>query len=130
VTTVAKRIHLAAFGQRAPFITFPASGFRERPEQFADQWSLLMRAGHGGSILITKVDEMPIPAQALFAESQDQLRGTRPHLAARLITGTTVSLLDRVNVGQFSEDLLYRLNAIHLHRREGCDSCPECAGHR
>ena len=34
--------------------------------------------------------------------------------AARLISGTTVSLLDRVAAGTFSERLFYRLNIIHL----------------
>src|SRR4029078_7961200 len=32
----------------------------------------------------------------------------------RLISGTTVSLLDRIAAGTFSEQLFYRLNIIHL----------------
>jgi DNA-binding NtrC family response regulator len=32
----------------------------------------------------------------------------------RLLTGTTVSLWDRVQHGLFSESLYYRLNLLHL----------------
>jgi DNA-binding NtrC family response regulator len=130
VTAVAQRIHAAAFGLEAPFISFAASDFVKSRQLFADQWSLLMLAGHGGSILITSVERTPIPAQALLAESLDEMRRTRPQVVARVITGTTVSLLDRATTGQFSEDLLYRLNAIHLQRREVCNPCPECAARR
>ncbi|HUE86503.1 MAG TPA: sigma 54-interacting transcriptional regulator [Vicinamibacterales bacterium] len=57
---------------------------------------------------------MPNAAQTLFTESLSQFRAARSTLATRLMAGTTVSLLDRVKAGQFSEDLLYRLNTIHL----------------
>jgi len=127
VTNVARRVHVAAFSAAAPFVTFPASELIEEGAQFVEQWRLLMDAGRCGSILITDVEVMPSGAQARFAESLDQLRPTRSPLAARLITGTTVSLLDRVKAGRFSADLLYRLNVIHLRRREGCAPCPECA---
>jgi DNA-binding NtrC family response regulator len=36
----------------------------------------------------------------------------------RLIFGTTVSLLDRVTAGTFSDRLFYRLNVIHLTARD------------
>jgi len=130
VTKVARRIHGAAFGPAAPLIIFPASELLEQREQFAEQWSLLMHAGRSGSVLITDIEEMHSGAQTLFAESLSQLRATPSTPAARLITGTSVSLFDRVQAGQFLEDLLYRLNVIHLHRREGCDPCPQCAARR
>jgi transcriptional regulator of aromatic amino acid metabolism len=38
----------------------------------------------------------------------------RPSAAVRLISGTTVSLLERVAAGTFSERLFYRLNILHL----------------
>ena len=130
VTTLARRIHVAAFSLEAPFVAFPGAELLESPEQFNEQWTLLMHAGHGGTILITDVEEMPDTAQAHFAESLAQLRARRSPDAARLITGTTVSLLDRVKAGQFSDALLYRLNVVHLHHREGCEPCPECAARR
>ena len=130
VTRVARRIHVAAFSPEAPFVAFPGAELLESREQFEEQWTLLIRAGHGGTILITDVEEMPDSAQTHFAESLAQLRARRSPDTARLITGTTVSLLDRVKAGQFSDALLYRLNVVHLHRREGCDPCPECAARR
>jgi transcriptional regulator of aromatic amino acid metabolism len=127
VTTVARRIHAHASEPGGPLITFPAADLPGRRAQFAEQWSWLMLAGCGGSLLITGVEEMPGPAQFLFLDSLDRLRETRSPLAARLITGTTVSLLNRVEAGRFSEDLLYRLNVMHLHRHEPCAPCSECA---
>lgn len=124
VTAVARRIHSAGLGATAPFVRFPASELLDQPEQFASQWTLLMEAGHGGSILITDVDEMSRPAQALFIESLNQLAATRSTLPARLMTGTTVSLLDRIEAGQFLKELLYRLNTIHLVMLEEGDACP------
>jgi DNA-binding NtrC family response regulator len=127
VTTVARRVHIAALGAAAPFVAFPASELLEVRQQFAEQWTMLMDAGRGGSVFITDVDEMSVPVQMLFAEALARRCAARSAFAARLITGTTVSLADRVRAGQFSEELLYRLNVIHLHRPEGCARCPQCA---
>jgi transcriptional regulator of aromatic amino acid metabolism len=127
VTTVARRVHVAAFGPAAPFVAFPAAELLEHGEEFAEQWSLLMEAAAGGSILITDVEEIPRAAQPLLVESLNRLRTFGSVPTARLMTGTTVSLLERVKAGRFSQDLLYRLNVIHLHRGEGQDPCPECA---
>ena len=127
VTTVARRVHVAALGAAAPFVAFPASELIVGRQQFAEQWTMLMDAGRGGSVFITDIEEMAVPVQRLFAEALARRCATRSALAARLITGTTVSLVDRVRAGQFSEELLYRLNVIHLHRPEGCAPCPQCA---
>jgi transcriptional regulator of aromatic amino acid metabolism len=127
VTTVARRIHVAAFTPGAPFVAFPGAELLELRWQFDEQWMLLMQAGQGGTVLITDVEKMPDAAQGHFANSLAELRACRSRDTARLITGTTVSLLDRVKAGQFSDALLYRLNVVHLHRREGCDPCPDCA---
>lgn len=127
VTTVARRVHVAALGAAAPFVAFPASELIELRTQFAEQWTMLMDAGRGGSVFITDVEEMSVPVQRLLAESLAWRCATRSALAPRLVTGTTVSLVDRVKAGQFSEELLYRLNVIHLHRPEGCAPCPQCA---
>ena len=47
-----------------------------------------------------------------------------PSAAVRLISGTTVSLLDRVAAGTFSERLFYRLNTIHLAAGVGAPAPP------
>jgi transcriptional regulator of aromatic amino acid metabolism len=127
VTAVARRVHVAALGAAAPFVAFPASELIGEKQQFAEQWTMLMDAGRGGSVFITDVEEMSVPVQSLFAELLAWRCVTRSALAPRLVTGTTVSLVDRVKAGQFSEELLYRLNVIHLHRAEGCAPCPQCA---
>ena len=46
----------------------------------------------------------------------------RPSAAVRLISGTTVALLDRVAGGTFSERLFYRLNIIHLTVGNGSEA--------
>jgi DNA-binding NtrC family response regulator len=131
VTRVARRIHDAASRPAGPFVIFPAAELLEQRDAFGQQWALLMDAGRGGTILISDIEEMPDEAQGLFAESMNQLLAySTSTTAARLMTGTSASLFDRVRAGRFSEDLLYRLNVIHLHRREGCAPCPQCAARR
>jgi DNA-binding NtrC family response regulator len=47
----------------------------------------------------------------VFAELEFARASSRP---VRLMSGTTVSLLDRVASGTFPDRLFYRLNTIHL----------------
>jgi hypothetical protein len=115
---VARRVHAATFNARAPLVAFHAASFFNQRVPFASQWAGLMDAGRGGSIFITAIEEMPSAAQLLFTESLSALRETRPTHAPRLMAGTTVSLLDRVTSGEFSEELFYRLNMIHLLVRD------------
>jgi DNA-binding NtrC family response regulator len=72
-------------------------------------------AAAGGTVLVSDVQEMPA---AVLEALIDLLAGLesarRPSAAVRLISGTTVSLLDRVAAGTFSERLFYRLNIIYL----------------
>src|SRR5581483_8234424 len=64
---------------------------------------------------ISLVEEMPQTVQDTLIELLDGLEFTRrPCDAVRLISGTTVSLLDRIAAGTFSDRLFYRLNIIHL----------------
>ena len=66
-------------------------------------------------MLISGVEETPPLVQNVLVELLDRLESARHPLAAvRLISGTTVSLLDRVAAGTFSDRLFYRLNIIHL----------------
>ena len=114
VVTVARRVHAASFSAAAPLVAFHASSFFGQSAPFAAQWAGLMDAGCGGSILVNAIEEMSDGAQILFIDALNRLRTTRPPLVPRLIVGTTVSLMDRVTAGEFSEDLFYRLNVIHL----------------
>jgi len=58
---------------------------------------------------------MPESVQYMVVEVLADLEYERlPSAAIRLISGTSVSLLDRVAAGTFSERLFYRLNAVHV----------------
>lgn len=58
---------------------------------------------------------MPAAAQDGLIDLLAALEDARtPSAAVRLISGTTVSLIDRVAAGTFSERLFYRLSIIHL----------------
>ena len=79
----------------------------------------LLHAAAGGSILLSDVEEMPPVVQPVLLELLAELALARPRSAAvRLMSGTTVSLLDRVTAGTFSNRLFYRLNVIHLTPRD------------
>lgn len=72
-------------------------------------------AAAGGSVLVSAVEEMPSAVQDALIDLLAALESARrPSAAVRLISGTTVSLFDRVAAGTFSERLFYRLNIIHL----------------
>ena len=66
-------------------------------------------------MLISDVEGMPRIVQDMLIELLADLELARtPFPAVRLISGTTVSLLDRIGGGTFSDRLFYRLNTIHL----------------
>lgn len=77
-------------------------------------------AVNAGTLLIEEVADLTWDQQsdlALFLEQPAVPAGERHHVAARrarIISGTSHWLLDRVASKQFRADLFYRLNAIHL----------------
>jgi DNA-binding NtrC family response regulator len=85
------------------------------PQMLRDACSSLLDTAAGGSILISDVEEMPWTVQRqlvdVFADLEFARASSSP---VRLMSGTTVSLLDRVASGAFSDRLFYRLNTIHL----------------
>ncbi len=83
------------------------------------RWSAVFDAATGGSVFLAGVEDMSPAFQNVFLDLIDDLQRARtPSTAARLISGTTVSLFDRVKAGTFSERLFYRLNLIHLVVRD------------
>jgi transcriptional regulator of acetoin/glycerol metabolism len=84
----------------------------------------LARRIHGaGTLLVSAVEEMPATVQDAMIDLLGGLESARvPSAMARLISGTTVSLLDRVAAGTFSERLFYRLNIIHLMVGDGSEA--------
>src|SRR5688572_21896657 len=114
VETIARRIHA---GMRAefPFVRTSAGDLPITPRMLRTTCSNLLDAATGGSLLVSDVETMPLLVQEEFIELLEELALARaPAAAVRLISGTTVPLVDRVAAGRFSERLFYRLNTLHF----------------
>jgi transcriptional regulator with PAS, ATPase and Fis domain len=77
---------------------------------------------HKGSIFLDEVGEMSLRMQALllrFLESGEiqpvGADGPRAPVDVRVIAATNRNLQEAVASGQFREDLLYRLDVVHIH---------------
>lgn len=120
VETLARRIHQGSYRATAPFVQVRTGTLPIEPRPLRENCSALLDAASGGSLLMTDVEEMPANVQGGLVELLAELQSARaPSAGVRLIFGTTVSLLDRIAAGIFSERLFYRLNLIHLMAREG-----------
>ena len=81
----------------------------------------LFRLAQGGTLFLTEVGDMPLPLQVKFLSVLDDheffpLGGEKKiHVDVRIIAATHRPLQERVAAGLFREDLLYRLNVLHLH---------------
>ena len=114
VETLARRIHGNGARTRLPFVMTSAADLPVGAQALRDACVRVLDAAAGGSVLVTAVEEMPAAVQEVLIDLLAELSARRPSAAVRLISGTTVSLLDRVAEGTFSERLFYRLNIIHL----------------
>ena len=115
VETLARRIHGNGPRARFPFVMTSAGELPVGAQALREDCARFLDAAAGGSVLITAVEEMPSAVQEVVIDLLAGLESARrPSAAVRLISGTTVSLLDRVAAGTFSERLFYRLSIIHL----------------
>jgi len=115
VEAVARRVHGASRRARFPFVRMWAGDLPNDPLMLRQTCVGLLDASPGGSVFITDVEDMPANVQDVLVELLVELQSTRAKSdAVRVIAGTSVSLLDRVAAGTFSERLFYRLNLIHL----------------
>jgi DNA-binding NtrC family response regulator len=115
VEALARRIHGAGLRAGFPFVHVWACDLPIEPAPLREQCADSLDAAAGGSMLIRDVEQMPPIVQRALLDLLAALEFARPSSAAvRLISGTTVSLLDRVTAGTFSDRLFYRLNIIHL----------------
>ena len=120
VESLARRIHQTSFRATAPFVQVRTGTLPVEPRLLRESCSALLDAATGGSMLMTDVEEMPAGVQGLLVELLADLQSARaPSAAVRVISGTTVSLLDRIAAGTFSERLFYRLNLLHLGAGNG-----------
>ncbi len=113
IEAVARRVHTAQFGHGAPFVALNASTFPSHPRRLQRFLAAPFEAAALGTMFVSDLEEMPVRAQdAFFKVLIEPLWAGAP--TVRLISGTTVSLLERIAAGQFKEELFYRLNVIHL----------------
>ena len=123
VETLARRVHGTGPRAQFPFVQTWAGELPAGPELLKEYCARFLDAAAGGSVLVSAVEEMPAAVQDALIDLLGGLESTRrPAAAARLISGTTVPLLDRVTAGTFSERLFYRLNMIHLIVGNGSDT--------
>jgi DNA-binding NtrC family response regulator len=115
VETLARRVHSSGPRAHFPFVHVWAGGLPVERDVLKTYCTSVRFAAAGGTMLISAVEEMPSAVQDTLIEL---LAGPESAAGAsgevRLISGTTVSLLDRVAAGAFSGRLFYRLNIIHV----------------
>ena len=120
VETLARRIHEAGARAHSPFLHLWGYEFPVDPQALQEYCISVLDRAAGGSLLIDAVEDMPASVQDTLIELLAGLEFTRsPADAVRLVSGTTVSLLDRIAAGTFSDRLFYRLNIIHLMAGDG-----------
>ncbi len=98
----------------------------------------MFEAAHTGTLLLDAVDDMPLETQGkivrvLQEQTFDRVGGgTRVEVDVRVVAATSSNLAERMNAGEFREDLFYRLNVVpidvpSLHDRR--DDIPLLAPH-
>jgi len=76
---------------------------------------------HGGTLFLDEIGDMPVDLQTrllrVISEGKFYRVGGHDQIATdiRLITATNQDLEQRVEAGQFREDLFHRLNVIRIH---------------
>jgi DNA-binding NtrC family response regulator len=115
VETVARRVHGSGPRAQLPFVHVCAGELPVEPDALKVYCTGLRAAAAGGSLFLSAIEEMPPAVQKALIDllaAPEFAPGTCANV--RLITGTTVSLVDRVVAGDFSDRLFYRLNIIHV----------------
>ena len=131
---VASHIHRNSGRSRAEYVAVNCAGVTESLLEselfghvkgsftgaFRDKVGKFLLA-HGGTLFLDEVGEMSLRMQALLlrflengeiqAVGSDALR----KVDVRVVAATNKNLSEMVRSGQFREDLLYRLQVIHLH---------------
>jgi DNA-binding NtrC family response regulator len=123
VETLARRIHGAGPRAQFPFVQTWAGELPVGSELLKEYCARFLDAAAGGGVLVSAVEEMPAIVQDTLIDLVAGLESARMSAAAvRLISGTTMSLLDGGAAETFSERLFYRLNIIHLIVGDGCEA--------
>ena len=78
----------------------------------------LLRAADGGTILLDEISEMPIALQSKLLRVIQEKKvmpigsSSEEHVDVRIIATTNRNMMEEVKLGNFREDLFYRLNVF------------------
>jgi DNA-binding NtrC family response regulator len=115
---VADLIHQSSHRRRGAFVVVHGTDVFENGPTRAGTDAMgtfhqgLLQTANNGTLLIQEIENIPAPAQAQLLRfiENTTTRGNN----VRLMTATSVHLLERVHTGSFRDDLFYRLNTVHL----------------
>jgi PAS domain S-box-containing protein len=81
----------------------------------------MFKLAQDGTIFLTEIGDMPLPLQVKLLSVLDDREffpvggDKKVKVDVRIIAATHRSLRDQVDLGNFREDLFYRLNVLHMH---------------
>jgi two-component system response regulator GlrR len=115
---LARAIHNASPRRNKPFAALNCNAVD--PAALQAELVAALQSADGGTLLLEEVSQLPLPLQLLLMRvlQDNQVRpadgGAPVSLNVRIISSTHRELLPLVTVGQFREDLFYRLNVVHI----------------
>jgi DNA-binding NtrC family response regulator len=131
---VARAVHMAGPRRRLPMVSVSCAAIPENlleAELFghvrgAFTGAINQRIGrfeqaNGSTLFLDEIGDMPLELQAkllrVLQEREFQRLGSSETIRTdvRIVAATNVDLLEKVNQGQFREDLYYRLNIVPIH---------------
>ena len=130
----ARGIHQLSPRKGNPFVSFNCGGFTDElisSELFGYEKGAftgatatrigLLESASGGTVFLDEIGEMPLPMQVKILHVIQEKRiirvgGVRPiDLDIRVVAATNKDLKREVSLGNFREDLFFRLNVVTIH---------------